>query len=71
MLVSFHFLIFSIGVGLLVFNQEIGQFLDRNFRNMLGETVGKYVIWLPRLNVVIVGLLFLVGGLLNLADQLK
>jgi hypothetical protein len=70
-LIIFYSIIFLIGYSLLIFNKEIGDLAEKNFRNMFGQTVGKYVIWFPRVNAVVIGSLFVLGGLLNLIDVVK
>ncbi len=57
-------LVLSVGILLLVFNKEIGNFLDKHGK--YGFKFEEYIPYFPRMNAIIIGLVFLLAALYNL-----
>jgi hypothetical protein len=54
------------GIVILIFNKQIGEYAEKNFRIFHSLPVP----WFPRLNAIAVGVLITVAGIANLIDEL-
>lgn len=57
-----------IGIVLLLFNKRIGDFSEK-YLSM--RSLGRGWPWFPRLNAIILGIWFVVGGIIGIYDYLK
>jgi len=64
-----NFVVILLGLTLLIFNRRIGVFLEEH-GNLYNLKIEKLVPWYPRLNVIIVGLFFTIGGSYNIINQI-
>ncbi len=63
-------IVLLIGLLLLIFNKQIGRFSEEKLANLYGTKIEKMISWFPRLNTIVIGLLFTIGGLYNLINYI-